>query len=277
MNFRSVSAIALTAFFFVCGSGCDKPQGLPSADPDNGGLFLPGGFSALAVVDSVGEARHIAVNRNGDIYVKLHASDPVNGGIIALRDIDGDGKSDIRQRFGGISGASRSYGNAMTIHEGYLYYSSALVLYRLKLTPGVLVPEDPPEEVLVDDHPHGVHWHITKPVVFDDEGFMYVPFGSPSNACQTVDATPNGAPNGKGIDPCPELEHHGGIWRFEAGRTGMRQQDGYRSATGIRSVVGMDWHPEDRHLYIMMHGRDNLHSLYPDRFSAWQNAMLPAE
>jgi hypothetical protein len=39
----------------------------------------------------------------------------------------------------------------------------------------------------------------------------------------------------------------------------------------------MDWHPVDQHLYIMMHGRDNLHSLYPDRFSAWQNAILPAE
>jgi glucose/arabinose dehydrogenase len=184
---------------------------------------------------------------------------------------------DVRERFGGIPSASRSYGNAMTIHKGYLYYSSALVLYRQRLTRNSLIPTSPREEVLIDDHAHGVHWHITKPVSFDNNGYMYVPFGAPSNACQTLNATPNGAPGGQGIDPCPELELHGGIWRFEADRIGLKQEDGYQFATGIRSVVGMDWHPVDDRLYIMMHGRDNLHSLYPDRFSAWQNAVLPAE
>jgi glucose/arabinose dehydrogenase/mono/diheme cytochrome c family protein len=277
MNHGLTTVFAIAASIIIYFPGCRTPDAQPAPDPDNGGLFLPEGFAALVVADNVGRARHIAVNENGDIYVKLHSSDSVEGGIVALRDINGDGKADIRQRFGGISGASRSYGNAMTIHNGYLYYSSALGLYRQKLEPDVLVPGSPREEVLIDDHPHGVHWHITKPVTFDDEGYMYVPFGSPSNACQTIDATPNGAPNGKGIDPCPELEKHGGIWRFEANRTGLRQEDGYLFATGIRSVVGMDWHPSDRQLYIMMHGRDNLHSLYPDRFSAWQNALLPAE
>ena len=37
----------------------------------NGGLFLPDGFEAVVVVDSLpGRARHLAVNENGDIYVK---------------------------------------------------------------------------------------------------------------------------------------------------------------------------------------------------------------
>jgi glucose/arabinose dehydrogenase/mono/diheme cytochrome c family protein len=258
-------------------ANCQSPVGLPAPDPDNGGLLLPEGFKALVVADRVGRARHLAVRDNGDIYVKLSSSDSIDGGIVALRDINGDGRMDFRQRFGGIPSGSKFYGNAMTIHKGYLYYSSALVLYRQKLTPNALVPVSPREEVLVDDHPHGVHWHITKPVSFDNNGYMYVPFGTPSNACQAIDATPNGAPGGKGVEPCPELELHGGIWRFEAGKIGLKQEDGHKIATGIRSVVGMDWHPVDQHLYVMMHGRDNLHSLYPDRFSAWQNAMLPAE
>jgi len=258
-------------------SGCQGPVSLPSPDHDNGGLFLPEGFRALVVADSVGRARHLAIRDNGDIYVKLSSSDFVDGGIVAMRDIDGDGRMDVRQRFGGFRSGSRFYGNAMTIHKGYLYYSSALGLYRQKLTRNSLVPVSPREVVLIDDHPHGVHWHITKPVSFDNEGFMYVPFGTPSNACQPIEATPNGIPGEKGLDPCPELEWHGGIWRFEADKTGLRQEDGYRFATGIRSVVGMDWHPVDEHLYIMMHGRDNLHSLYPDRYTSWQNAMLPAE
>ncbi len=263
--------------FLIYLISCRTPVPMPSPDPDNGGLFLPAGFRALVVADSVGRARHLAVNDNGDIYIKLSASDPIKGGIVAMRDANGDGRMDIKIRFGGIPSASKNYGNAMNIHNGYLYYSSALVLYRQKLTPNSLVPGSPREEVLVDDHSHGVHWHITKPVSFDNNGYMYVPFGAPSNACQTIDATPNGAPEGRGIDPCPELELHGGIWRFEADKIGLRQQDGYKFATGIRSVVGMDWHPVDDHLYIMMHGRDNLHSLYPGRFSAWQSALLPAE
>jgi hypothetical protein len=37
----------------------------------NGGLILPDGFEAVVVVDSLpGRARHLAVNENGDIYVK---------------------------------------------------------------------------------------------------------------------------------------------------------------------------------------------------------------
>ncbi|MDX1666255.1 MAG: PQQ-dependent sugar dehydrogenase [Saprospiraceae bacterium] len=264
-------------FSLWCFTQCRPSDDLPSGDLDNGGLFLPGNFEALVVADSTGRARHIAVNAGGDIYVKLRSSDPVVGGITALRDTTGDGKADVMKRFGAVDAKRTPYGTAMTLHKGYLYFSSALALYRYKLTPGKLIPEGAPEVVLQDDHEHGIHWHITKPVAFDNEGYMYVPFGAPSNACQDLSATPNGAPGGAGLDPCPELEKHGGIWRFDAGKTGLTQQDGYRVATGIRSVVGMDWNPVDEHLYVMMHGRDNLHSLFSDRFTPWQSALLPSE
>jgi glucose/arabinose dehydrogenase/mono/diheme cytochrome c family protein len=257
---------------------CTPPApALPPGDPDNGNLSLPGGFEALVVADSTGRARHLAVRENGDIYLKLSSSDSVYGGNVALRDTTGDGKADIIRRFGGIEPKRTSYGTGMLIHEGYLYFSSALTLYRYRLTPGALVPEEAPEVVLTDDHEHGIHWHITKPVSFDHQGNMYVPFGAPTNACQDLEASPNGAPGGTGLDPCPELEMHGGIWRFPAGKTGLTQRDGERVATGLRSIVAMDWNPEDKHLYVVMHGRDNLHSLFPDRFTAWQNAVLPSE
>jgi hypothetical protein len=52
---------------------------LPQGDPDNGGLFLPGGFEAVVVVDSLpARARHLAVNEAGDIYVK--GNRPMVGG-----------------------------------------------------------------------------------------------------------------------------------------------------------------------------------------------------
>ncbi|MDX2246994.1 MAG: c-type cytochrome [Bacteroidia bacterium] len=258
-------------------TNCTPSENLPPSDPENGGLVFPSGFEALVVADSTGNARHLTVNTNGDIYVKLSSSDSLRGGNVALRDTTGDGKADIIRYFGGMGTQRGHYGTAMILHNGYLYFSSALELYRYKLTPGQLVPESPREVVLTDDHEHGVHWHITKPVSFDDQGFMYVPFGSPSNACQDISATPNGAPGGVGLDPCPELEQHGGIWRFPADKVGLIQEDGTRFATGIRSVVAMDWNPADKSLYIVMHGRDNLHSLFPAHFSPWESAVLPSE
>ncbi|MGC1241812.1 MAG: c-type cytochrome [Chryseosolibacter sp.] len=258
-------------------SGCKPSAEMPVADQDNGGLHLPQGFQALVVTDSIGPARHLAVNDNGDIYVKHISSDKERGGNVALRDTTGDGKADVIARFGGLEDKRTSYGTGMTIHDGYLYFSSALNVYRNKLTPGKLIPESQTEVVLADDHEHGTHWHITKPVAFDNKGNMYVPFGGPSNACQDIRQTPNGTPGGQGLDPCPELELHGGIWKFDAGKTGLTQKDGVMFATGLRSVVALDWNAADERLYLVMHGRDNLHSLFPNVFTTWQNAVLPAE
>ena len=98
-------------------------RGLPAGDPGNGGLTLPGGFEAVVVIDSLGEARHMTVRDNGDIYVKLRASYP-DGSNVALRDDDNDGKADIVKKFG-IYSDTVGYGTAMRIYNGYLYFSSS--------------------------------------------------------------------------------------------------------------------------------------------------------
>ena len=59
---------------------------------------------------------------------------------------------------------------------------------------------------------------------------------------------PVGNPGGAGLDPAPDLETHGGIWRFDASKTNQTQKDGKRISTGIRSVVGMQWNNQDDHL-----------------------------
>jgi glucose/arabinose dehydrogenase len=256
---------------FLTLSNCNPADELPPADPDNGGLFLPDGFQAVVVVDSLqGRARHMAVNENGDIYVK--ARFPKQGGNIALRDTTGDGKADIIQPFGDYK-ADGTYGTAMRIYNGYIYYSSQLVVYRSKLTPGKLIPESETEVILTDDHPHGSHEHVAKPVSFDDQGNMYVPFGANSNNCQEINRTPNSP----GKNPCPLLEDHGGIWRFDANKKDQTQKDGYLYATGLRSVVAMDWNAADKNLYVLMHGRDDLLRLWSGLFSPWQSAELPSE
>ena len=251
--------------FIQCANDGEEP---------NGGLFLPEGFEAVVVTDSTeGKVRHMAVSSDGYLYAKLRNSS-AKGSITVFQDTKGNGRADIVESFGSYRTNQKwSYSTAMRIYNGYLYFSSELVVYRYKLKPGTLIPEGEMEIVLTDDHPHGKHEHIGKPLAFDDQGYMYVPFGAPSNACQS----PKRIPGAPGSDPCPQLEDHGGIWRFDANKLGQTQKDGYKYATGIRSVVAMDWNPADKNLYVVMHGRDDLLRLFPDVYDPWQSALLPSE
>ena len=264
---------AMCSVFIQC---TEEPQ-LPPGDPNNGGLFVPGGFEVLVVSDSVGRARHLTVNKNGDIYVKLRYAEGRTKGTLALRDTTGDGKANIAVNFGDYRDQG-SLASGITIHNNYLYLSSASSVHRYRLAEEDLIPDSPIETILTDDHEHGVrHWHITKPMAFDGKGNMYVPFGSPSDACQDIAVGPMGIPGGKGLDPCPELEHHGGIWRFDASKPDQTQSDGDLYATGLRSIVGMRWNQQDEHLYAVVHGIDNFHRMFPEIYTAWEGAMLPAE
>jgi glucose/arabinose dehydrogenase/mono/diheme cytochrome c family protein len=253
----------------------NKETQLPSGDPDNGGLILPEGFEAVVVVDSIGSARHLAVNKNGDIYVKMRFANEA-GENIALRDINNDGKADLIQRFG-VFDKDGSYATGMRIYNDYLYYTTARKVIRQKLTPGKLLPESEPEVMLTDDYRSSRYGysHIAKPITFDEEGHMYIPFGSPGDVCQPRDK--DRMPGAPGQYPCPELEWHGGIWQFDANKPGQLQKDGYRYATGIRSIVGMDWNHHDNTLYVLQHGRDDLNRNWPGYYTPWQSAMLPSE
>jgi len=261
----------LTWLFISLFSSCNSP--LPPADPDNGGLVLPDGFEALVVVDSVeGIVRELTVSDRGDIYAKTQFS--AKGHIAALRDSDEDGKADQVEYFGEDHNQKRySLQTGSEIYQGYLYFSTDLTVYRIKLDPSTLIPEGEPETIVIDDHEHGSHEHIAKPFAFDNQGHIYVPFGAPSNACQEPKRTP-GQP---GLDPCPQLEDHAGIWRFDASKLNQTQSDGMRYATGMRSIVAMDWNQEDQALYAVIHGRDDLFRLFPELFNPWQSALLPSE
>ena len=262
--------------FCICSSitlfHCNKP--LPPGDADNGGLSVPDGFEVVVVVDSLGPARHLAVNDNGDVYVKMRYADSLVGENVAMRDTDNDGKADIIERFG-IYEYESHYGTGMRIYDGYLYFSTAGEVYRQKLSWGDLVPDSEPELILRDDFKNDEHGysHIAKPLAFDGQGHIFVPFGAPSDVCREIIR----APGSLGRNPCPELEEHGGVWRFDLDKRGQTIKDGYRYATGIRSIVGMDWNPVDNTLYALQHGRDNFDRTWPALYNSWQSAVLPAE
>jgi len=280
MSHKYLGTILFAAIVSTGLQRCENRPALPPSDPDNGGLVLPTHFEALVVAERTGRARHIAVNDNGDVYIKLTYNDDMkgHGGTVGLRDNDHDGKADTVVYFGDYVDEGGS-AVGVTIHNGYLYTSTVRKVYRNKLTPGKLVPESETEVVLTDEDERVVrNWHTTKPLAFDHQGNMYVPFGSPSDACQDIALYgPAGIPGGHGLDPCPELENHAGIWKFDANKTNLTQKDGTRFATGLRSIVGMQWNETDQSLYAVVNGIDNFHTMFPDRFTAWQAAVLPAE
>ena len=252
---------------FIC--SCSEKSSLPAGDIDNGGLFLPDMFEALVVVDSIGNARHLAVNENGDIYVKL-TNAKQDSGNVAIRDINKDGKGDNIAYFGDYP-AEEGYGpTSMRLYNGYIFYSTKDAVYRQKLTPGKLVPEKEREVVLKYEIYTS---HIAKTLAFDDEGHMYVNFGSLTDNCQEEDRTPLSP----GQYPCPEFAKHAGIWKFDANKINMTQKDGVRYATGLRDGIAMDWNHATNSLFVLEHGRDDMHRIWPSLYSEWESAMLPAE
>jgi len=232
---------------------------------NNGGFTLPDGFKATVVADSIGEARHITVDEDGDIYVALRS--PHNGaGIAALRDKDNDGQADVTKYFGDVAGTG------IHLYDGYLYFGAPTKVVRYEMTGDQLVPDDEPE-VVVDGFPKQ-RQHAAKSIAFDQSGNLYVNIGAPSNACQQEMRTP-GSP---GIDPCPQLKSQGGIWQFDATETGQTlQDDGQRYATGIRNAVALDWNSNVDQLYVAQHGRDQLRGLWSDHYTVEENASQPAE
>ena len=265
---NNIIILIILSFFFSC-----NQSGL-ILDVNNAGLMLPDGFGALVVSDGVGESRHLAVNTNGDIYVKLRTDTGKNGNV-ALRDVDGDGKADIVKRFGDYSNDGR-FATEMKIHNGYLYFSSELVVYRQKLDKSKLIPDDKPQALVIDPYP--IRWHNAKSLAFDGKGNMYVTFSAYTNSCEDLSLgydDPMATVLGK--DPCDELEYLGAIWKFDENKPNQRLVDGIKYATGVRSVVGITWNNKDDKLYAVNHGRDYLYNHAPKHFSQWDNSVLPAD
>lgn len=241
---------------------------LPSCDPANGGLTLPAGFCALVAADNLGIARHMVVAPNGDLFVSLRDQAPQNaapipGAILALRDKNGDGRFEAQERFG------ERGGTGIALRNGYLYHSQQTAVVRYPLKTGDLKPSGPAQVIATLPEQRG---HTEKGLAFDGNGGLYVNVGVPSNACQEKDRTA-GSP---GQNPCPLLEKHGGIWRFDENKPGQSQENGGRRyATGMRQFYALAWHAGA--LYAVQHGRDQLNTLFPQNFTAKQNADLPSE
>ena len=225
-------------------------------------LKMPTGFTGTVIAQDLGAARHIAITKTGDVYVKL-AKLKDGKGIFRLRDTNKDGVMDEQTGFGDYPGTG------MLIKDGYLYASSNSGIFRYKLNGN--------QEVINPDQPEQLVSGLrekerdkSKSIAIDNQGNLYVNVASDNDACRE-------AGTGKGLMPCPLLDSAAGIWKFRADKLNQKFSDGVRYATGLKNVVGLDWNNKTNSLFVMQHGRGKFDDFYPQYYTPQMSAELPAE
>jgi glucose/arabinose dehydrogenase/mono/diheme cytochrome c family protein len=249
-------------------------QGCPDNDS---GLKLPPGFCASVFADGIGHARHLVVAPNGVVYVntwsgRYYGNDTPHAGgfLVALQDTAGTGKADVSQRFGETVQSGGAGGTGIGLYKGALFAEINDKIVRYALPADSIVPQGPAQTILsglplTGDHP--MH-----PFAIDADGSLLVDVATATNACQPQ----NRVPKSPGIDPCKELETRGGIWRYDATKTNQVFSPAERFATGIRNAEGFAIDTR-QHIFVTQHGRDQLHTDWPELYKPEQEATQPAE
>jgi glucose/arabinose dehydrogenase/mono/diheme cytochrome c family protein len=277
---RRLSATAFQVIALVLASGS-----LPTAAAEDehnsaprGGITLPPGFCATVFADNIGHARHLVVAPNGVVYVntwsgRYYGNDtpPPGGFLVALQDTDGDGQADVTVRFGDTIQKGAHGGTGIALYNGALYAEVNDRIVRYALPKEGIAPTGPPETIvsglpLTGDHP--MH-----PFAIDAKGNLYVDLASATNSCQAQ----NRMPNVPGDKPCTELETRGGIWRYDANKTGQKFSPAERYATGIRNADGITIDSTGTGIYAAQQGRDELSQNWSALYNEDQGANLPAE
>ena len=251
------STIILSATLSACNNHQAKIPDLPKAN-----LNLPHGFSASIVADSIGPVRHIAINHEGDIYVKLSALKDGKG-IYMLSDTDHDGRIDKKTGFGSYPGTG------ILINGGYLYATSNSDVFRYKLNDKGVVADTGKAETLV----HGLvdrKRDNSKSIVIDSQQNLYVTVGSYNETCRKEGS-------GEGIPGCPLLDSAGGVWQFKTDKLNQGYSDAVHYARGLKNVVGINWNGTANSLFVMQHGRGSFDDKFPQYYTPEQSSELPAE
>lgn len=183
-------------------------------------LQLPAGFSVAVWADGLGNPRMMAFGPDGTLYVTRRQQ----GDVLALRDLNGDGRADEQQ----VVASNLTGVHGITVRDSALYLATPTHVYRADiLSNGTLSAP----QVIISDLPLGGQ-HPNRTLGFGPDGLLYITVGSTCNACDDNDenATMHRA-NADG-----------------SGRTVI--------ATGLRNTIGFGWHPVSGQLWGMDHGSD---------------------
>jgi glucose/arabinose dehydrogenase/mono/diheme cytochrome c family protein len=244
---------------------------------DDSGLQLPAGFCATVFADDIGHARHMVVAPSGVVYVntwsgRYYGNTPPHPGgfLVALQDKSGAGKAGVIERFGETAQNGGAGGTGIGLYKGSIYAESKDRIVRYSLPDGVIVASGA-ADTIVSGLPLGGD-HPMHPFLINAEGAMYVDVATATNSCQVKNRTLKSP----GVNPCTELETRGGVWLYDANKTGQTFSPAERYATGIRNAEGFAIDASGQ-VFVTQHGRDQLHANWPEFYTPDQEATLPSE
>jgi glucose/arabinose dehydrogenase len=195
------------------------PLATPADQLPTAKLKAPPGFKIELYAAGVDNARTLRLGDKGTVF----ASNRIKDKIYAI--VDKNGKREVKVL---ASGLYRP--NGIALHNGTLYIAELSQISKIDNVESNL--DNPPKPTVIfsdlpKDEAHGWKFLTVGP-----DNKLYFQVGAPCNICMPS-------------------ERHARIYRLNLDGSGLEVV-----ATGIRQIVGMDWHPASKQLYFTENSRD---------------------
>jgi glucose/arabinose dehydrogenase len=190
-------------------------------------LKAPPGFKIELYASGVDNARMLRLGDKGTVFVSSRIKDK----IYAI--VEKDGKREVKIIASGLHRPS-----GIVLHNGTLYIAELSQISKIDNIESNLDNSPKPAVIFSDlpkDEAHG--WKF---LTLGPDNKLYFQVGAPCNICMPSD-------------------RHGKIYRLNLDGSGLEVV-----ATGIRQIVGMDWHPVSKQLYFTENSRDWLSEDIPE-------------
>lgn len=204
-----------------------EPQRLLPTDERIGSLQLPPGFHIQRAAEGLDNPRILATAEDGTVYVTQRQP----GNLVMLRDVDNDGIFDLQRIVARIPQL-----HGVLIEGRQIYLVDIHRIYAADLMPNGNLGK---LRVVVKNLPDAGQ-HPNRTLGLSPQGELHVSIGSTCNECR--EPNPNHATLQKLLE-----------------QTGA-SHDAQREivASGLRNILGFDWHPSSGRLFAFDNGIDML-------------------
>jgi glucose/arabinose dehydrogenase len=198
-----------------------KPGYLPFDEKLLARLRVPPGFRMNVFAETRGNARMMAVNVDGTVYLTRQ----MEGDVLLLRDTDRDGRAEQMR----VVATGLPLVHGVAIHNTTLYLIAPTTVWTAEIgADGSLATPN----VLINDLPDGGQ-HRARTIAVGPDDRLYMGVGSTCNACDETN---------------PE--------NATLLRANLDGNDRQIFARGLRHTIGFDWHPATGQLWGMDMGTD---------------------
>jgi glucose/arabinose dehydrogenase len=216
-------------------------------------LQVPAGFRVTTLATNLINPRWMATQPDGSLYV----TSPMMGQVLRLADGNGDGDADDAGERTVVATAQSNPAlmgvHGIAIHQGKVYLASVKAVVSATIGgDGSLGGFT----TLVADLPDGGQHPNRTLAIGPDDGKLYVTVGSDCNACAETNSEHatvlrlnlDGSAASNDANPQHPMK----------ARNAMATISPRVFASGLRNVLGFDWHPVTKQLWGSEHGSDGL-------------------